>query len=448
MDRRYQNKLNFLRTFQGLEKDCGFHGKNAPNSAKKFLENSKKLMHLKLSASVPHRLESCYQYLCVLCVSIASNFGQPAEAIAQEFNVPEIPAEESVKFVTLSLNPSPKVGRGTLRLLPFSQNWEEKVKNDDQLSTLRLLPFSQNWEKGVGDEGQLPTVTDSLRAENPAIAIEHLPEVEIDSLPLNETPNSGEVETEGDPELGILRLEEIAKPAISTQPSAYLLGWAGYLRSNNIFSGVDPVDDGLFRAGLTFLSVREISSTTSVFGSLGGNLIRYQNQSQFDYNQLNFNAGLSQNLFDRTYAEVGWINQCLFAREGGDRFLNDHSLYLQLRRQDAIAERLTLDTSYLLRFSFADPEIRSQTLNAFSASFSYFPYTSLQLALDYQFVLANFSNIDRRDRYHQLLARLSYTLSPHSRLELFGGRSFGSSSDPNIDFDNWIFGIGLGFTLF
>ncbi|MDY7012973.1 MAG: hypothetical protein SVX43_05120 [Cyanobacteriota bacterium] len=277
---------------------------------------------------------------------------------------------------------------------------------------------------------------------------EHLPHFELDSLPLKENSEQEEKEGEIDPELGILRLEEIEKNIEPTQPSAYLLGWVGYLRSDNLFAEIDPIEEGLFRGSLTFLTLRNLGPNTAVFGAVGASTVRYQEFSELDYNQLSLNAGISQRLFQGTYGELGWSNQQLFIREGDFRFLNDHSAYVQLRRQDAIAPRLTLDTSYLFRLSFAEPDIRSQTSHELGSSLTYSPYASLQIALDYDFVLSNFRNTERSDRYHQLLARLTYTLSPRSRLELFGGPSFGGSSDPDVDFNTFIFGVGLGFTLF
>jgi hypothetical protein len=301
---------------------------------------------------------------------------------------------------------------------------------------------SESEQKGI----EIQPLNEQL--EDGAQEREHFSEFEFDPALLKQNSETSEKEGDIDPELGILRLEEIEKNITPTQPNAYLLGWVGYLRSDNLFSEIDPLDEGLFRGSLTFLTLHNLSPNTSVFGAVGGALVRYQEFSEFDYNQLNLNAGISQRLFERTYAELGWSNQQLFVREGDFRFLNDHSAYIQLRRQDAIAPSLTLNTSYLLSLSFAEPEIRSQTTHEFGASLTYSPYTSLQLALDYNFVLSDFWTIDRSDRYHQLLARFTYRLSPRSRLELFGGPSFGSSSEPNLDFNTLIFGVGLGFTLF
>ena len=255
-------------------------------------------------------------------------------------------------------------------------------------------------------------------------------------------PASGE-----DPELGKLRLRELAAPPPPSKPAVYLLGGVGYFRSNNIFSGIDPIDDGLFRAGLTLLAAPSLGPKTSVFASVGGNIIRYGEQSLYDYDELNFNVGIRQQIGSRTYGELGWNNRQLFSHESGDRFLNDHSFYLELGRRDVLAKRLTLDTFYQARLSLANPSDRSGVINYLGASLAYNPIPPLEVALDYQFALADFTQQERLDQYHQLVARLSYTLSSNSRAYLYGGRSFGHSTDPYTDFDGFVFGAGVNFNL-
>ncbi|HEY9673786.1 MAG TPA: hypothetical protein V6D11_20260 [Waterburya sp.] len=264
------------------------------------------------------------------------------------------------------------------------------------------------------------------------------------------SPNSSEPQqpTQGqDPELGNLHLRELAAPPPPSQPSVYLLGGVGYFRSNNIFSGIDPVEDGLFRTGLTLLAVPSLGPKTSLFASVGGNITRYSERSLYDYNELNFNLGVRQQLGSRSYGELGWNNRQLFSRESGDRFLDDHSVYLELGRRDSLTNRLSLDTFYQARLSFANPSDRSQVINYLGASLNYSPAPSLELALDYQFAIADFTKQDRLDQYHQLIARLSYTMSRNSRFYLFGGHSFGNSSDSSINFDGLVFGAGVDFNL-
>jgi hypothetical protein len=280
--------------------------------------------------------------------------------------------------------------------------------------------------------------------------IQNSPPLAPDPTPIENDPGSNEAATGDDPELGKLRLRELEEtppPSERSKPTVSLLGNAGYLRSNNLFAGVDPVDDGLLRSGLTLLATPSLGPRTSLFAAVTGNLIRYGEESEFDYDELRLNLGLRQQLSSRAYGEVGWRNRNLFDEEDGDRFLNDHSFYLELGRRDTLAKQLSLDTFYQFRLSFADPDSRSQVTNSLGASLIYSLNPSLQAALDYQFALANFTEQEREDQYHQLIARLTYTLSPNSRLYVFGGHNFGNSSDPDIDFDGLVFGAGVDFNL-
>ncbi|HEY9612591.1 hypothetical protein [Allocoleopsis sp.] len=282
---------------------------------------------------------------------------------------------------------------------------------------------------------------------NIVVEAENLPTSELQPPPSANSSESQQPASGEDPELGKLRLRELPAPPTPSKPAVYLLGGVGYFRSNNIFSGIDPIDDGLVRAGLTLLATPSLGPQTSLLASVGGNIIRYSEQAQYDYDQLNFNLGIRQQIGSRTYGEVGWSNRQLFSQDSGDRFLNDHSLYLELGRRDVLAKQVTLDTFYQLRLSMANPSDRSQVINFVGASLGYTPIPPLEVALDYQFAFADFTQQERQDQYHQLLARLSYTLTPNSRAYLYGGHSFGDSSDPYIKFNGFVFGAGVNFNL-
>ncbi|MGB7444825.1 MAG: hypothetical protein WA919_27470 [Coleofasciculaceae cyanobacterium] len=278
------------------------------------------------------------------------------------------------------------------------------------------------------------------------------PPTEQESFPLPELESGEDFDSDqllggDDPELGNLRLRELERPPAPSKPAVYLLGGIDYLRSDNIFSGVDPVDDGLLRIGLTLLAVPSLGPNTSLVAAAGGNVIRYGEESQFDYDELRLALGIRQQFTPKMYGELGWSNRQLFEEDDGDRFLNDHSLYLELGRQDTLAKKLTLDTFYQLRLSFADPDSRSQTINSLGTSLNYDFSPSLKGALGYQFAFANFTEQDREDEYHQIISRLTYSLSDHSRVNLFAGYSFGDSTDANIDFDGFIFGVGVDASL-
>lgn len=257
-----------------------------------------------------------------------------------------------------------------------------------------------------------------------------------------------------DPELGCLPLQPLPPPPPPRQPVVYLLGRVDYFRSSNVFSAVDPVNDGLIRPGLTLFTAPALGRNTYFIGSIDGNLIRYNTQSQIDYNELRFRAGILQRLSPTMFGELGWSNQQLFIAGSkipglpvGTRFLNDHAIRLELSRRDQLNKRLSLNTFYQLRLSFADPDNRSRLLNSFIASLSYDVQSNLQVGLDYQFALANFTAVQRDDQYHQLAARLTYTAFRNTQFNVFVGYSFGSSTDPTIEFNSLILGVSLTLNL-
>ena len=244
----------------------------------------------------------------------------------------------------------------------------------------------------------------------------------------------------GDPELGTLRVQK-QEFQPSYEAIGHLLGEVGYFQSNNIFSGIDPVDDGLISSGLTLMVAPKLGAKTSLVTAIDGRLIRYIEQGDFNYNQLRLRASLRQQITPRMLGEIGWSNQKLFSAKTGDRFLSENSLHLALGRQDRITKRLWLNSLYEFRRSFADPESRSRVINSLSADLTYYINPRLQLGLGYQFALFNFTQRDREDIYHLLLGSLTYATSRDSQLSVQGGFSFGHSSDPNIDFDNLFFSV-------
>ena len=259
------------------------------------------------------------------------------------------------------------------------------------------------------------------------------------------------IQTIGDPELGTIRVRQLRLPPWQLEaakfpppqlPSTvYLFANIGYFQTNNIFSGVDPVEDGLISTGLTLLAVPSLGPQTDLVAAIDGRLIRYGGQSASNYNQLRFRAGVRQQLTSRISGEIGWNNQQLFDAEQGDRFLDENSVRLAFYRRDRLNSRLRLDSVYELRLSFAKPDNRSRVINSLAVSLSYALQRQLQVGLDYQFGLSNFMQRQREDQYHRLLGRLSYRVSRHSQLSLQAGLSLGGSSEPNVDFDDFFFSV-------
>jgi hypothetical protein len=289
--------------------------------------------------------------------------------------------------------------------------------------------------------------------------------VQQSPAPLLQEPTSSPIPTpapgsqlpcpDPDPDLGCTLISPLRPPPGPRQPFVYLIGRLDYFRNTNIFSGVDPVDDGFFRPGLTLFAAPPLGPNTFFVGSATVNLVRYSNQTQIDYNELNFEASLMQRLSPVMFGKLGWSNQQLFIASNklpgyskGTRFLDDNAIRLELSRQDKLGGKFSLYTFYQLRIGFAHPVDRSRVINSVVASLSYDIQPSiLQLGLDYQFALATFTQQKREDQYQQIGLRLTYTAFRSVQINLFGGYSFGRSSNRAVNFDGLVLGISLGTTL-
>ncbi|WP_414624260.1 hypothetical protein [Calothrix sp. CCY 0018] len=250
----------------------------------------------------------------------------------------------------------------------------------------------------------------------------------------------------------------IEKPEEKFKPVGYLLGRVGYFHTSNIFSSrTNPVDDGLIFSGLTLAAAPfKIAPKTYLNGSIDGNIIRYGDQSEFDYNQIRFNLGIYQQLTSKMYGEIGWNNQQLFYSKNsdrfnfssGDKFLNENSFRLSVGRRDPLGKKLNLDSFYELRLSLTNPpEDRNRVINYVWLSLNYNLQQSFRVGVDYQFSLSNFLERSREDQYHRISANLRYSISDLTSINLQSGFALGGSTDRNIDFDGWFFSVNYNWDL-
>jgi hypothetical protein len=153
------------------------------------------------------------------------------------------------------------------------------------------------------------------------------------------------------------------------------------------------------------------------------------------------------------YGELSWNNQQLFYAQNddffqsGERFLNEHSLRLSLGRRDTLSQKLMLDSIYELSVNFSDPESRSRVINSFWVSLNYYLQKPLQVGINYQLNLSDFTQREREDQLHRLYANLNYSISKTSNINLQSGMNFGDSSQSNIDFSSWFFSVNYNFEL-
>ncbi|MFE4106756.1 hypothetical protein [Almyronema epifaneia] len=255
----------------------------------------------------------------------------------------------------------------------------------------------------------------------------------------------------GDPELGILRLREDPLPVIPkppTIPVVYLLGRVDYLSSDNIFlNEVSPIGDAFVRPSATLLALPPIGPHTWLVASADVRLLRYRQIDIASYDELQLQFGVRHLLFPQTYGQINWSNQQLYRAGFSDQFFNSHSLDLAIWRYDQLLPKLTLNSYYQARFSFSDPDEFSRITQFLGASVFYQVAPRLQAGLSYQLNLSDFTQQARFDAYHQLTAQAIYYFSASTRLRLFGGFSFGDSSDSDVNFHDTLLGITFDFDL-
>ncbi len=277
---------------------------------------------------------------------------------------------------------------------------------------------------------------------------------------LAQTPNSdGFTVPNDDPDLGTLRLYPQAdvdtdlgvlrlQPAEDTPPRppvVYATIQSSTILSDNALSSADPIEDGLLQAGIGLRAVPALGSQTFAVLTLNGNVVRYFDETDFNYDELEMGASIFHRITRRTYIDVGWKNEQLF-RESGDRIISDHQLRASIGRQDQLGP-VRIDTAYQLQRSFADPNSRSRLINRLSVGANYPVQSRIDLGIFYQLSLIDFIDGDRDDHYQQLIGQISYRPSSTTRISLFGGGRLGDSDLDFIDFNSALIGISVGVNL-
>jgi hypothetical protein len=270
----------------------------------------------------------------------------------------------------------------------------------------------------------------------------------------------------GDPELGILRIREqpsvpVTAPA-GQRPYGFLSTRIEFASSDNILLAVNDVGgltgDEFFRPGVSLAFYPSVSPSTFLIGTVDYNLQRYTTQSEFNYDDLRLRLGLRQGLSQRTYGQLLFTYQQLF-RPGSMRFrfFENTAFSLTLGRRDPLTDQLTLNSYYQIQLNEAvvrasvDSPVNATDFDRITQSLggalSYSINSQFQTILSYQVTLADYTGQERYDTYHQLIGQLTYRITPDIRMSLYGGWSFGRSSEPRIQFDDTLFGITLDATI-
>ncbi len=246
-------------------------------------------------------------------------------------------------------------------------------------------------------------------------------------------------------ELGILRILRTAAavPPPPPTPVAFLTGRLGVVDVDNVFRSDLRIDEQVYQAGIGLYLAPQISESTSLYGIVETNIARYDSFSAVNYNEVQLQLGLRQKLSPRTYAQAGWRNQRLYSPGYREKLFGAQYLDALISHRSILTPRSWLDSFYQVRLGFADPETASRFRQTFTLSLNYSISRDFRTSLLYQLDFDDYTQIARYDTYQQILGVASYSLTPESRLSVFGGTRFGRSSNPNINLDDTFYGAGL-----
>ncbi|MGG6240836.1 hypothetical protein ACQ4N7_19615 [Nodosilinea sp. AN01ver1] len=265
-----------------------------------------------------------------------------------------------------------------------------------------------------------------------------------------------------DNDLGILRIRDQPQlPTQTAQPPAKIGFFSARLAiasSDNVLFAVNDVggltSDTFLRPSIAFGVYPSLGPQTALIATADLGLQRYSAQSSLNYDDLRFRLGLRQGLSPRSYGQIIFTYQELY-RPGGNRgrFFKNTALGLTLGRRDPILPKLALDSYYLLQFNDAQ-STSGGTATDFSRIFqsagAYLGYDitpKVQLGVSYQLNLIDYTAQPRYDTFQQVLGQVVYQLNPNLRLNLYGGVSFGRSSEPRVRFNDTFFGAAIDATI-
>lgn len=269
-------------------------------------------------------------------------------------------------------------------------------------------------------------------------------------------------------DLGILRLIQTAQaaPPPPKPPIAFLSGRLGFLDSDNIFRSnrtdapsqfgddgfLRRLNDQVYQSGLTVLLFPKLSDSTNLYAIAGTTLARYERFDGINTNQVELQLGVRQRLAPRTFAQLGWRNQRFYTPGYREKKLGINYIDAQVSHRSILGSKTWLDSFYQARLGFArasgdnpniDRDRASRFRQTLTLSLNHKVTRDLSTSLLYQIDFDDYIRISRFDTYQQVLGVISYSLTPESKVSLFGGTRFGRSSNSAFNLDDTFYGAGL-----
>lgn len=311
-------------------------------------------------------------------------------------------------------------------------------------------------DESMGNEADSEVAVDGAAVGEAVVVNEAIDsmihEAAYDAVPVDDELGNlrvRQVRSREEEDLGILRLLQTAQaaPARPRPPTAFLGARIGYLGSENPFRNGSGLSDQVYQSGLGLYLFPRLSDDTNLYAIADTSLVRYETFESINYNELEFQLGIRQRLFPRTYAQIGWRNQRLFSPGYRDTLFSVNAIDTLISHRLLINPQLWLDGFYQLRLGFANPSPASRFRQTFTLSLNYSVARNLRAGLLYQIDLDDYTQIPRYDTYQQVLGIISYNITPESRLSFFGGTRFGRSSEPSVNLSDTFYGAGLNVSI-
>jgi hypothetical protein len=253
-----------------------------------------------------------------------------------------------------------------------------------------------------------------------------------------------------DPELGILELRQFSPPP-PPRPFLFVSAYVAASSSDNVFLVEDPVQgrfgDNFIRPGISIVAFPALGPQTNLLASIETNLLRYEEQSASSYDEIRLRAAIRHRFTDRVYGQIGFSSQMLFDEGYDDQFFTNNGIEVTIGRRDPLTPQLTLDTFYQGQAFFSDPNEFSNVLNSVGAYLGYRFAPRWDTGIGYRFTISDFTQQSRHETYQRITGQLRYSITPSVRVSLFGGLSYGRSSEARITFDDTFFGISFDATI-
>jgi hypothetical protein len=256
---------------------------------------------------------------------------------------------------------------------------------------------------------------------------------------------------------------------VNTTPAAewqLKLGLTSAVRTNSDVAdtalGSSAATDTFFYNGATLSAMPKLGETTRLSANINGGFIRYDGDAVNDYDTLNANLGVFQQLGANMSGDLGWrYAQYYVAADPliqNPRDLQEQGVRLALRRTDRLPSDFFLNSTYEFQANFSDPVDRSRISNYFTAGLGYYFPNNFKGTVSYGLKHDDYTRrtINDNATRHELQAQVSYQATKYINLAGTVSYLFGesidllrnpSSDDAANDLSNLSFGFRIGVNL-